>query len=105
MAIKFTPIERKPLEKAVVKALVKAVDPTPHDTPETVERKARAARIIMDKAAGLQEAIAEIEKPGAKKVKTSIRLDADVYAWLNEGEGHWQSKLNAALRRLMEASR
>jgi uncharacterized protein (DUF4415 family) len=84
-------IEQRLIEEA-------SYEPIP-DTPKTVERKARLARSVMEEIAEI------VSKPDTRKQQVTVRLDIDVLEWLKSGEGHWQSKLNNALRRLMEAQR
>ena len=44
----------------------------------------------------------KIEEP---KVSTTIRLDADILAYFRAGGPGWQSRINDALRRLVDAER
>jgi len=41
-------------------------------------------------------------RAAARKVSTTIRLDADVLAAFRKGGGGWQTRLNAALRDWLE---
>jgi len=40
----------------------------------------------------------------ASKAQVTVRLDADVLAWLRAGGAGWQTRLNAILRAEMDAS-
>jgi uncharacterized protein (DUF4415 family) len=61
-----------------------------------IEASARARR----RPGYLPEELAGMYKPVKKPV--TLRLDADVLAWFRRDGRHYQTRINAALRRVME---
>lgn len=110
MAVKYAsplkPISAKH-EKALIETLTKTIAPE-SDTAESVERKMQSVKTFLkDAGVALHPAdpAVELTKREAKKFKTSIRLDVDIYEWLVAGGPGWQAALNKALRAMMEQSK
>lgn len=102
MAIKFNSLDPK------TQATIQRVRDNPELyaklTPKIEKLYQEIATIHPTVNPALEAAIEEIGKAGVKKFKTSIRLDMDVYEWL-QSESGWQGRLNKALRAMMEASK
>jgi uncharacterized protein (DUF4415 family) len=117
MAIKYTPLKAK-VEQSLARAAVKTdtfqpdpeagrhnlverrlIEDASYEPLPSVQQKVRVAKTIAKEIAEI------IEKPDTRKQQVTVRLDTDIIEWLKSGEGHWQGKLNKALRALMEAQR
>ena len=70
------------------------------------KRKVRGKRSLLEAAEGSKrrslslEGIAEFYRPLKKPI--TLRLDADVLAWFKKDGTHYQTRINSALRKIME---
>lgn len=92
------------------KTISYTLDTLPKPTPERLEELRRLAALpddqidLSDIPELTPEQLARMERGRFyKPIKQQItaRLDADVLAWLKEGGGKYQTRMNAILRRAM----